>query len=138
MCNPASATSRPCNETHPSHSGCDSKAGEVIARKERRIFIYELRGYEQHFASREPLMNDRTKKALIENLANYTWNGLWLVEWNEDQKQFHVESAHTRFSDSIGSFLQKQKNGAWVSLGIFNSREDAQGFADLLRDQRGL
>lgn len=83
-------------------------------------------------------MNERMKKALIENLASYTWNGLWLVEWNEDQKQFHVETAHTRFSESIAAFNQKQKSGAWISLGIFNSREEAQAFVDALRARRGL
>ena len=83
-------------------------------------------------------MSERIKKALLENLADYTWNGLWLVEWNEDQKQFHVETAHTRFSESIAAFQEKQKSGAWVSLGIFNSREEAQSFVDVLREQRGL
>ena len=83
-------------------------------------------------------MNERMKKALIENLANYSWKGLWLVEWNEDQKAFHVESAHTRFADSISLFQEKKKSGAWISLGIFNSREEAHTFADMLRARRGL
>jgi hypothetical protein len=83
-------------------------------------------------------MDERMKKALIENLANYSWNGLWLVEWNEDQEAFHVESAHSRFADSIAVFHEKQKSGAWVSLGIFNSRKEAEAFVDMLRGQRGL
>jgi hypothetical protein len=83
-------------------------------------------------------MDERTRKALIENLANYTWNGLWLVEWNEDQEAFHVEAAHSRFRDSIAAFHEKQKSGAWVSLGIFNSYNEAQTFVDALRAQRGL
>jgi hypothetical protein len=83
-------------------------------------------------------MNDKTKKALIDKLPKYSWNGLWLVEWNEDQEQFHIESAQSRFVDSIVAFKEKQKPGAWVSLGIFNSREEAQAFVDLLRAQRGL
>ena len=83
-------------------------------------------------------MNKRTKKASIEKLPNYSWNGLWLVEWNEDQEAFHVESAQSRFTDSIAAFNEKQKRGAWVSLGIFNSYKEAQAFVDLLRDRRGL
>ena len=83
-------------------------------------------------------MNERTKKALIEKLPKYSWNGLWLVEWNEAQEKFHIESAQSRFCNSIAAFKEKQKSSAWISLGIFNSREEAQAFVDLLRDQRGL
>ena len=86
----------------------------------------------------DKIMNEKTRKALINKLPEYTWNGLWLVEWNENQQQFHIESAQTRFCDSIGAFNEKRKLGAWNSLGIFNSREEAQAFVDLLRDQRGL
>ena len=83
-------------------------------------------------------MNKKRKKGLIENPPNYSWNGLWLVEWNEDQKQFHIESAQSRFSDSIAAFHEKRNLGAWNSLGIFNSYQEAQAFVDLLRARRGL
>ena len=83
-------------------------------------------------------MNEKTRKALIEKLPNYTWNGLWLVEWNEDQGAFHIESAQSRFADSIAAFNQKRCRGSWISLGIFNSCKEAQTFVDLLRAQRGL
>ena len=82
-------------------------------------------------------MNKKTKKSLIEKLPNYGWNGLWLVEWNEDQEAFHIESAQSRFIDSIAAFNEKRKLGAWNSLGIFNSYEEAQAFVDLLRARRG-
>ena len=83
-------------------------------------------------------MKDKTRKPLIQKLPDYSWNGLWLVEWNEDQKAFHIESAQSRFIDSIAAFSEKRKFGAWISLGIFNSREEAQTFVDLLRAKRGL
>ena len=83
-------------------------------------------------------MNEKKRNALIKNLADYTWNGLWLVEWNEDQEKFHVEPAQSRFADSIAAFNEKRKSGAWVALGIFNSNKEAEAFVDLLRAQRGL
>jgi|HubBroStandDraft_5_1064220.scaffolds.fasta_scaffold455706_2 hypothetical protein len=83
-------------------------------------------------------MNEKTRKALFEKLPTYSWNGLWLVEWNENQKVFHIESAQSRFTDSIAAFNEKHNRGTWISLGIFNSREEAQAFVDLLRAQRGV
>ncbi|HEX3625155.1 MAG TPA: hypothetical protein VH280_07005 [Verrucomicrobiae bacterium] len=68
----------------------------------------------------------------------YNWNGLWLVEWNEEQKSFHIECAQTRFTDSLQAFALKQNSGAWIALGIFNSRNEAQLCVDLLRAKRGL
>lgn len=103
-----------------------------------RFFIYDLRDDEQHITQTDEIMNEKTRKALINKLPDYSWNGLWLVEWNEAQEKFHIECAQTRFVDSIGAFNEKRKLGAWNSLGIFNSREEAQAFVDLLRDQRGL
>ena len=97
-----------------------------------------MRDDEQYFTYRHKIMKDKTRKPLTQKLPDYSWNGLWLVEWNEDQEAFHIESAHSRFIDSIAAFNEKHNRGAWISLGIFNSREEAQTFVDLLRAKRGL
>ena len=68
----------------------------------------------------------------LENL----WSGLWIVEWNEVQRQFHVEQADTRLIDNIGAFLEGRSRGEWVTIAVFNSQQECFAFTDYLRRSR--
>jgi len=64
------------------------------------------------------------------------WSGLWVVEWSEEQKQFHLESAESRLKDSIKGFFARHDRGGWITLGVFNSMNEGEQFIAELRSLR--
>lgn len=64
------------------------------------------------------------------------YKGLWVVEWNEDQKAFHYESAYPRLRDSVAGYLLMKGRGAWVTLGVFNTPEECIEYIDDLTAAR--
>jgi hypothetical protein len=72
-------------------------------------------------------------------MKNYSknWNGLWTVEWSEEQGHFHMQEAHTRLSENIHNYLTKRQN-QYNIIGIFNSYNEAKEFIQDMVDARGL
>jgi hypothetical protein len=62
--------------------------------------------------------------------------GLWAVEWNETQKQFHIDIAENLFTKNIDAFLNKEPTEPWIMLCIFNSYAEAEKFVCELRQER--
>jgi len=60
----------------------------------------------------------------------------WVVEWNEDQQAFHIESCETRFRDTIHAYVEGRNRGAWVTLGTFPSYKVGEDFIQNLREYR--
>ena len=67
----------------------------------------------------------------MNNIYEKNWKGLWTLEWNEVQQKFHIETADTRFSGNVDSFL-KGDVSEWYTLGIFNSYKEASDSAENL------
>lgn len=69
-------------------------------------------------------------------LSKCNWNGLWIVEWSNNKKCFHIENAETRFKDSIDSCVEARSRGDWIALGIFNSLKEGKNFIEELEEIR--
>ena len=72
---------------------------------------------------------------------NYTkelWQGLWVVEWSEEQGFFHTQEADTRLAENIHNYLTGRPNNQYNTIGVFNSFKEATDFIQELTRARGL
>ncbi|MEY4199134.1 MAG: hypothetical protein RLZZ265_874 [Verrucomicrobiota bacterium] len=75
-----------------------------------------------------------TLRKIDKRLEQY--KGLWVVEWNEDQKAFHYERAYSRLRDSVRGYLSKKGRGSWVTLGVFNTSKECCEYIEELTSAR--
>lgn len=48
-----------------------------------------------------------------------------IIEWNEEQQQFHAEPYEDRVSDSVRMYVEGRCRGPWVCLAVVNGHEKA-------------
>lgn len=60
---------------------------------------------------------------------------LLTVEWCENQGFFHIADAEVTFTKNLFDFFNGVQ-GQWITLGIFESHEEARSFIAKLEDKR--
>ncbi len=63
----------------------------------------------------------------MKNQYDEKWNGLWTLEYNQDQKKFHTQEANTRFQINAENFIQDLSE-TWSILGVFNSYKECESY----------
>lgn len=56
----------------------------------------------------------------------------WVLEWSQSQQAFHIETLIDALQGSILGFLHGGKTGDYIILGLYATREEADGFYDIM------
>ena len=63
--------------------------------------------------------------------------GAWVVEWNEGQKQFHVDELARSLKTNLRAFARGQSNH-WALMAVCESQDEASQIISELRKARNL
>ena len=64
------------------------------------------------------------------------YKGLWVVEWSEIQKCFHIQEAETRIKENIIGCIEERSRGGWITVGIFNSFKEGMNLIEVLAKRK--
>jgi hypothetical protein len=63
--------------------------------------------------------------------------GAWVVEWNEEQKQFHVDELARSLKTNLRAFARGRSNH-WDLMAVCESQDEANQIISELRKARNL
>lgn len=68
-------------------------------------------------------------------MTNQEYKKMWVVEWSEVQKEFHIDTLSTAVEASIDDYFLK-KASDWRILAIVNTNEEATRLCEKIKEKR--
>jgi hypothetical protein len=72
---------------------------------------------------------------LYRDMTNAEYKKLWVVEWSESQKNFHVDFLYLSVENHIEEYLRKVASG-WTILAVVNTSDEATQLCEKLKADR--
>ena len=76
-----------------------------------------------------------TKELLNYSPFETKWRGLWVLEYNQKQNNFHIQEAESSFIFNLEGYLNEETSN-WVTMGVFNCYQECEEYKDLIQNSK--